>query len=187
MIDDIKQAIDVLRRGGIILYPTDTIWGLGCDATNAEAVGKINELKNRPENKSYIVLFDEVSRIYQYFDNLPSVAEDMLELADKPLTLILDGAKNVAENLPAEDGSLAVRVTKEDYSHELCKRFKKPIVSTSANFSGKPSPQIYGEIDEKIKEKVDFIANFRREETTKHKPSSIVKLGKSGIVKIIRE
>ncbi len=185
--DDIRQAVDTLRRGGLILYPTDTIWGIGCDATNAEAVAKVYALKQRSESKSLITLFDCVQRTAQYVDDLPSVAEDMLELATKPLTLILDGAKNVAQNLPAEDGTLAIRITQEEFSRELCARFKKPIVSTSANISGQPSPATFGEISDEIIGGVDYVVKYRQDDLTKHSPSSIVRLGKGGLVKIIRE
>jgi len=187
MEEEIKKCIEVLRNGGVILYPTDTVWGIGCDATNSEAVAKVYKLKRRDDSKSLIVLFDSVQRVCGYVDRMPDVAYDMMELTDKPLTLILDGAKNMATNLIAEDGSIGIRVSNEKFSHDLCMRFKKPLVSTSANISGEPTAAIFSEISETIIDGVDYVVNYRRDDTSKHKPSSIVKLGKNGLVKIIRE
>ncbi len=185
--DDIRQAVDTLRKGGLILYPTDTVWGIGCDATNADAVAKVYALKHREESKSLITLFDSIQRAAQYIDDLPPVAEDMMELSDKPLTLILDGAKNVARNLVAPDGSLAIRVTNEKFSRELCSRFRKPLVSTSANISGEPTAAIFSEISPAIINGVDYVVRYRQDDTQKNKPSSIIRLGKGGLVKIIRQ
>lgn len=187
MEEEIKKCLEVLRNGGLILYPTDTVWGIGCDATNAEAVAKVYQLKKRDDSKSLIVLFDSVQRVCGYVDKMPDVAYDMMDLTDKPLTLILDGAKNMAVNLIAEDGSVGIRVTNEKFSHDLCMRFKKPLVSTSANISGEPTAAIFSEISDAIVNGVDYVVDYRREDTSKHKPSSIVKLGKNGLVKIIRE
>ncbi len=169
------------------MYPTDTIWGIGCDATNAEAVSKIYALKQRSEAKSFITLFDCAARAEQYFDTIPDVAYDMMELSDKPLTLILDGAKNVASNLLADDGTMAIRITHEHFSRELCARFRKPIVSTSANISGQPSAAIFAEIADEIKAGVDYVVGYRQDDDHRAKPSSIIRLGKGGLVKIIRE
>lgn len=187
MEEEIKKCLEVLRNGGLILYPTDTVWGIGCDATNAEAVAKVYQLKKRDDSKSLIVLFDSVQRVCGYVDKMPDVAYDMMDLTDKPLTLILDGAKNMAVNLIAEDGSVGIRVTNEKFSHDLCMRFKKPLVSTSANISGEPTAAIFSEISDAIVNGVDYVVDYRRDDTSKHKPSSIVKLGKNGLVKIIRE
>lgn len=187
MEEDIKKCIEVLRNGGLILYPTDTVWGIGCDATNYEAVAKVFALKQRDDSKSMITLFDSVQRACGYVNRMPDVAYDMMDLSDKPLTLILDGAKNLATNLVAEDGSVGIRVTNEKFSHDLCMRFKKPIVSTSANISGEPTAATYAEINEAIVNGVDYVVNYRRDDTAKHKPSSIIKLGANGLVKIIRE
>lgn len=185
--DDINQAVQTLRNGGIILYPTDTVWGIGCDATNAQAVEKVYALKQRAESKSMIVLFDNVARASIYVDNVPDVALDMMELSDKPLTVILEGAKRVAANLVAADGTLAMRITNEKFSNELCARFRKPIVSTSANISGEPTPSIFSEIKPEIVNGVDYAVTYRRTDTAKRKPSSIVQLMNDGRVKIIRE
>ncbi|WP_430818901.1 L-threonylcarbamoyladenylate synthase [Carboxylicivirga caseinilyticus] len=187
MHDDLKKALEVLRNGGILLYPTDTIWGIGCDATNAEAVKRIYELKQRADSKSMLVLLDNTAKLASYVNDIPEVAYDMAELTNKPLTIIYDDAKNLASNLIAEDGSIGIRITEEDFSKELCSRFKKPIVSTSANVSGEPSPQNFSQISDVIKDGVDFIVEYRQNETSNPAPSSIVKLGKGGEIKIIRE
>ena len=183
---DIKNAVECLRRGGVILYPTDTIWGIGCDATNPDAVRRVYEIKKREDSKALICLVDSADRMQRYFRRVPDVAWDLIECADKPLTLVLDGASGVAPNLLADDGSLGVRVTKEEFSRQMCYRFQKAIVSTSANVSGEPSPACFAEISEEIKSQVDYIVQFRRGERTKAKPSSIIRLHEDGQVKIIR-
>ena len=187
MNDDIKKAFEVLITGGVILYPTDTIWGIGCDATNEEAVKKIYKLKQRADNKAMIVMLDSPAKLNYYIEDMPDLACDLIELSEKPLTIIYDGARNVAPNLIAEDGSLAVRITKEQFSSELCKRFRKALVSTSANISGQPSPQNFSEISDEIKNNVDYIVQFRQDEQSKSNPSGIIKLSRNGEVKIIRE
>ena len=187
MHEDLKKAVDVLREGGLILYPTDTIWGIGCDATNKEAVKRVYDLKQRHDSKSMIVLLDNVAKLPGYIDEIPDVAYDMIELTDKPLTIIFDGAKNLADNLLAGDGSVGIRITLETFSQQLCGRFKKPLVSTSANVSGEPFPQNFSEISDVIKQGVDFIVSFRQEEMKNPAPSGIIKLGKGGEVTIIRE
>lgn len=184
--EDIRMAVDTLRKGGLILYPTDTIWGIGCDATNADAVRRVYELKQREDSKALICLVDSADRLQRYFRNVPDVAWDLVEYADKPLTLILDNAVGVAEDLVAEDGSLGVRVTKENISHELCYRFQKAIVSTSANISGEPSPANFTEIDTRIIEGVDYVMKSRQNDLSKAKPSSIVKLQADSTITIIR-
>ncbi len=187
MEEDIKKAFEVLVSGGLILYPTDTIWGIGCDATNEEAVHRVYELKRRVDSKALITLLDNPVKLDYYIDEVPSVAWDLIELSEKPLTIIYDGARNVAPNLMAEDGSLAIRITKEKFSQELCKRFRKALVSTSANISGEPAPANFDDISEEIKQGVDYIVKYRQDDTSKSKASSIIKLGKTGEVKIIRE
>ncbi|SCD19447.1 Sua5/YciO/YrdC/YwlC family protein [Proteiniphilum saccharofermentans] len=187
MQDDIKKACDILRKGGIILYPTDTIWGIGCDATNEEAVKRIYDLKQRDDTKSMLVLMDNPAKLQTYVKEVPDIAWDLIDLADKPLTIIYDGAKNLAPNLIAPDGSIGIRITAETFSMELCRQFRKPIVSTSANISGDPSPSSFSEIGQTIKEGVDYIVTYRQKEQTKAKPSGIVKLGKDGSIKIIRK
>lgn len=187
MIDDVKAAIAVLQKGGIILYPTDTIWGLGCDAGNEDAVQRIYTIKNRVDSKSMLVLMENAGLIERYVDEVPDVAYDLIELTDKPLTIIFDGAKNLAKNLIAADSSIGIRITSEAFSSELIRRFKRPIVSTSANISGDPSPARFSDIDQKIIDSVDFVVKFRQDEIQKAVPSSIIKLGRSGEIKIIRE
>ena len=187
MIDDIKAAIAVLQKGGIILYPTDTIWGLGCDARNEAAVQRIYAIKNRVDSKSMLVLMENAALIERYVDEVPDVAYDLIELTDKPLTIIFDSAKNLAKNLIAKDGSIGIRITSEAFSSELIRRFKRPIVSTSANISGSPSPARFSDIDQEIIESVDFVVKYRQNEIKKAVPSSIMKLGKGGEIKIIRE
>lgn len=171
----------------MILYPTDTIWGLGCDATNEEAVRRVYEIKHRADSKAMLVLVDTAVKVDFYVQDVPAVAWDLIEVADKPLTIIYSGARNLAPNLLAEDGSVGIRVTAEEFSKNLCFRFRKAIVSTSANVSGQPSPRNFAEISEEIKNAVDYIVEARRTETAQAKPSSILKLGSGGEIKIIRK
>ena len=182
--EDIKNAIEVLKRGGLILYPTDTVWGIGCDATNEAAVAKVYELKKRADSKAMICLVDSDSRVQRYVKNVPNVAWDLMELADKPTTVILDDAVNLAPNLIAEDRSIAIRITREAFSKELCYRFQKPLVSTSANISGEPTAPNYRDIAQEIIDGVDYVCWTRRQEHKPHTPSSIIKLTKTGEVTI---
>lgn len=184
--EEIKRACDVLHRGGVILYPTDTVWGIGCDATNEEAVRRVYEIKRRADSKAMLVLVDSDVKVQGYIREVPTVAWDLIELAEKPLTIIYDGARNLAANLVADDGSVGMRVTREEFSRQLCFRFRKPIVSTSANISGDPSPRSFAEISEEIKQSVDYIVAVRQNEPPCATPSSIVKLGAGGLVKVIR-
>jgi len=185
--EDIRTAVQTLRKGGLILYPTDTIWGIGCDAANEEAVRRIFQLKRREDSKSMICLVDSADRMQRYLRKVPDVAWDLVEYADKPLTLILDGAQNLAPSLIAEDGSVGLRVTKENISHELCYRFERAVVSTSANISGESSPACFDEIADEIKQGVDYIMRSRQNDLSKGKPSQIIKLGHDGQVRIIRK
>ena len=185
--DEAKKCVEVLRKGGVILYPTDTVWGIGCDATNPEAVKRVFDIKKRADSKALLLLVDSADRLSRYVGTVPSVAWDLIELTTKPLTIIYDGARNLAPNLIAEDGSVGIRVTSELFSKELCYRFQKAVVSTSANVSGEPSPTTFREISEEIKQAVDYIVQSRQTETSAPKPSSIIKLGKGGQIKIIRE
>lgn len=189
--EDIRQAVEVMRKGGVILYPTDTVWGIGCDATNAEAVRRVYEIKHRDDSKALICLVDSDARMQRYIRNVPDVAWqliDSLQDADaKPTTLILDGAINLADNLIAEDGSIGIRITNEPFSKELCYRFQKAIVSTSANISGEPAAQNYCDIDPRILEAVDYVCWSRRQEHKSHTPSSIIRLKENGEVTIIRK
>lgn len=176
-----------MREGGVILYPTDTIWGIGCDATNEDAVRRVYEIKQRQDSKAMLVLVDSSVKVDFYVRDVPEVAWDLIDLADKPLTIIYSEARNLAANLLAEDGSVGIRVTNEDFSKRLCQQFRKAIVSTSANISGQPSPKNFSEISEEVKSAVDYIVGYRQEEMSNPKPSSIIKLDKGGVIKIIRE
>lgn len=187
MIEDMKRACEVLRAGGLILYPTDTVWGIGCDATNEEAVRKVYALKQREDSKAMLVLVDNAVKVDFYVNEVPPVAWDLLEVATNPLTIIYSGARNLAPSLLAEDGSVGIRVTEEEFSKQLCFRFRKAIVSTSANISGEPSPKNFAEISEVVKQGVDYIVGYRQNDKQKHKPSSIIKLGPTGELKIIRQ
>ena len=175
-----------MAAGGLILYPTDTIWGIGCDATNEEAVRRVYELKRRSDHKAMLLLMDSSAKLNYYVQEVPDVAWDLIELADSPLTVIYSGARNVAPNLLAEDGSVGIRITQEEFSHKLCERFRKPLVSTSANVSGEPSPANFSEISATIKAGVDYIVRCRQDDLSKAAPSHIIKLGAGGLVKIIR-
>ena len=190
--DDIRNAVECMRKGGVILYPTDTVWGIGCDATNAEAVKRVYEIKQRDDSKALICLVDSDARMQRYLRNVPDVAWQLIDSLNeaedaKPTTLILDGAINLAPNLIAEDGSLGVRITKEPFSKELCYRFQKAIVSTSANISGEPAAQNYCDIDQRIIDAVDYVCWSRRQEHKPHTPSSIIKLKENGEVTVIRK
>ena len=189
--EDIKKAVETMRKGGVILYPTDTVWGIGCDATNAEAVKRVYAIKQRDDSKALICLVDSDARMQRYFRNVPDVAwqliDSLKESDAKPTTLILDGAINLAENLIADDGSVGIRITNEPFSKELCYRFQKAIVSTSANISGEPAAQNYCDIDPRILEAVDYVCWSRRQEHKPHTPSSIIKLKENGEVTIIRK
>ena len=184
--EDIKKAVEVLKNGGVILYPTDTVWGIGCDATNAEAVAKVYAIKKRDDSKALICLVDSDARLQRYVRQVPNIAWDLIDAAVKPTTVILDGAVNLAPNLIADDGSIALRITNEPFSRQLCYRFQKAIVSTSANISGEPAAQNYQDISQELLDSVDYVCFSRRNEHKPHTPSSIVKLGPTGEVTIIR-
>lgn len=185
--NDIKEAVRVMREGGVILYPTDTVWGIGCDATNAEAVQKIFRIKHREDSKAMISLIDSESRLSRYVRNVPDVAWDVMTLSTRPTTVILENVTGLASNLIAEDGSAGIRITNEEFSKELCYRMQKPVVSTSANISGEPAAQNYRDIAPEILEAVDYVCISRRNEHQPHQPSCIIKLGRNGEVEIIRK
>jgi len=187
MQEDIKNAIDILYKGGIILYPTDTIWGIGCDATNQEAVKKIYEIKKRSDTKSMLVLLNDANRIPSYINQMPEIAWDLIDVADKPLTIIYPNAKNLAKNLIADDNSIGIRIVKDDFCNQLINKFKKPIVSTSANLSGKKSPINFSDIEEIIKNSVDYVVNYKQNEENNTKSSQIIKLGIDGEIKVLRK
>jgi len=186
MHEDIKKAITVLREGGIILYPTDTIWGIGCNASNKEAVERIYKIKQRSDSKSMLVLVSRPEMIQFYVDELSDTAYDLFDLATEPLTVILDDVKNLADNLIAQDGSVGFRVTNEEFSQKLVQQFKMPIVSTSANISGNPAPTIFDEISEEIISAVDYVVEYRQDDIRKSNPSKIIKLSNTGAFKVIR-
>lgn len=183
--EEIRKTLAILKNGGIILYPTDTIWGLGCDATNAEAVKRIYEIKQRADHKSMLVLLEDAGKIASYAD-VPDIALDLIEVADKPTTIIYPGARRLAPNLIAEDGSIGIRITSEEFTKSLLTRFNRPLVSTSANISGAPSPHFFDEISTEIREAADYIVDYRRNDRQPSSPSSIIKLGMGGQIEIIR-
>lgn len=186
MLNDIKNAVDVLKSGGVILYPTDTIWGIGCDATNPEAVARIYQIKKREDSKSMLVLMENPALLERYVNDVPEVAWDLVEISTTPLTVIYPGAKNMAANLIAEDGSIGIRFTKEEFTAKLLQRFRRPIVSTSANITGQKSPACFDEISEEIKSQVDYIVKYRQDDINPAQPSSIIKLWPGGRIDIIR-
>lgn len=185
-MEELKKIIEVLQAGGIILYPTDTVWGIGCDATNAEAVQKIYNLKQRSDSKSMLLLTDSMAKVQAFVKEIPDVVWDLVECADKPLTIIYPEGRNVANNLLASDGSIGIRITNEPFSKQLCERFKKPIVSTSANISGEPTPAFFAEIADSIKQGVDYVVQTRQDDVEKKSPSSIIKFEKNGTFVLIR-
>ena len=195
--DDLQEALRVLRDGGLIVYPTDTVWGIGCDATNAEAVKKIYALKQREDSKSMLVLLDSTAKLDYYVD-VPETAEMLLgiqnsklkiqnEESSKPMTIIYPNARHLAANLIAEDGSIGIRITNEAFSKALCERLHHPIVSTSANISGHPTAHFFHEIEAAILDGADYVCQFRREDDTPHEPSAIIKVNNDGTFVIIRE
>jgi L-threonylcarbamoyladenylate synthase len=185
--DDIVKAVEVLRSGGIILYPTDTIWGIGCDATNPAAVNRIYEIKQRQDTKSMLILMENPNLLNSYVSEVPEIAWELIEVADTPLTIIYPAAKNLATNLLAKDGSVGIRITNEAFTQQLIQRFRKPVVSTSANISGQKAPQNFVEISDEIKKSVDFIVSFRQDDLTRSNPSGIIKLGVGGQIEVIRK
>ena len=186
MQNDINKALEVLKSGGVILYPTDTIWGIGCDATNPEAVKRVYEIKNREDSKAMLVLMENPNRLTSYVEEVPEIAWDLIDANDQPMTLIYPGAKNLAPNLINSDGTIGIRITEEEFTSKLIQRFKKPIVSTSANRSGEASPANFLEIDEELKEAVDYVVEYRQDDMTKAKASSIIKIGLGGEIQILR-
>ena len=182
---EIDAALEVLKRGGIILYPTDTIWGLGCDATNAEAIDRIYKLKQRAESKSMICLVSDFKMLNQFVQTVPEVAYDILKYAIKPTTIVYDDPIRVAENVVAADNTLGIRVVQDEFCRNLIRKFKRPIVSTSANISDRPAPSSFDDISPEIIEGVDYAVNWNRSKKNS-RPSAIIKLGKDGTVTVIR-
>lgn len=187
MQQEVRRAVAALRAGGVILYPTDTVWGLGCDATNPEAVERIYAIKRRDPSKSMLVLVDSEARAEAYVEDMPPIAWDLIAVSSSPLTIIYPKGRNLAPALLAADGSIGVRVTSEAFSNALCRELGRPVVSTSANFSGCPAPALFSGIDDELKRSVDYVVDYRRGETEKKRPSGIIKLEKNGTFVIIRE
>jgi L-threonylcarbamoyladenylate synthase len=185
--DDLKSALNTLREGGVVLFPTDTIWGLGCDATNPEAVKRIFSIKKREDSKSLIILVNGYGMLERFVKDVPDVAFNILEVADKPITIIYPQGKNLAPGVCADDGSVGIRLCMDSFCNELITRFRKPLVSTSANISGTEYPSSFREIDEYIIRSVDFVVSYRQNETKKNPPSSIIKVDNDGTIKIIRQ
>lgn len=184
--NDIEQCLTILRNGGTIVYPTDTIWGIGCDATNADAVEKVIGIKHRPQNKSFVVLVADEHDILKYTASPDLEVFNYLEKTTKPTTVIYDHAIGLADNAIADDGSIAIRIVKDEFCRHLIKRFRKPLLSTSANISGMPSPAAFAEIDQDILQNVDYVVEHRRNDNTPAQPSSIVKWDDKGKFTVIR-
>jgi len=185
--DDIKNALKVLRDGGVILYPTDTIWGLGCDATRAEAVRRIYDIKKRADSKSLIVLVNSVTMLSRYVDNPPDIALELAEMAEKPLTVVYDRGRGLAEGVTSDDGSVGVRICSDPFCDELLNAFRKPLVSTSANISGSEAPAVFDEISEEIKAAVDYVCLWRQDDRRRAAASSVIKISSNGVIKILRQ
>lgn len=186
MLDEVARAADVVKRGGIILYPTDTVWGIGCDASNPQAVKKVFDLKRRADHKAMIVLVGSADDVGLYVESMPEIARDLIEVADKPLTIVYDRGARLAPGLMGEDGSVGIRVTREQFSAALCRRLRRPLVSTSANLSGQPAPAIFREISPEILDGVDHVVDYRRDDTTRGCPSTVMRLSATGVFKILR-
>jgi L-threonylcarbamoyladenylate synthase len=184
---EIQKTLDVLKAGGVILYPTDTLWGIGCDATNKEAVEKIYKIKRREEGKSMIILIDTEQMLHKYVKDVPPVAYELLDHAEKPLTIIYQNATKLPPNLVNKDGSIGIRIVKDTFCKKVINKLNSPIVSTSANLSGKPSPASFKQIDPAILQSVDYVVNLRKNETQKVKASTIMSLSYNGEFKIIRK
>ncbi|HWR75411.1 MAG TPA: L-threonylcarbamoyladenylate synthase [Bacteroidales bacterium] len=185
--DDVMNALRVLRAGGVILYPTDTIWGLGCDATNALAVRKIFDIKQRDDGRSLIILVNSVSMLERYVVNPPEVALQMAELSQKPLTIVYDRGRSLAEGVASADGSVGVRICSDPFCDELITSFRKPIVSTSANISGTDAPAFFDEISEEVIKAADYVCLYKQYDRSRFSASSVIKVSGTGAVKIIRE
>ena len=186
--EDLQQALKVLREGGVIIYPTDTVWGIGCDATNAAAVARVYEIKRRVDTKAMLVLLDGAGKLQGYMEKVPETAWMLLEASEdqRPMTIIYPRAKNLASNLLAEDGSVGIRITQELFSKALCEQLRCPIVSTSVNISGEPAAKIYDEIAPELLRAVDYVCYYRREDKSMAKPSSIIKIDEKERITIIR-
>lgn len=187
MKEEIEKCIEVLKNGGTILYPTDTVWGIGCDASNVEAVEKVLKIKNRPSDKSIIILLDDDRKLNRYVKDIPDSAWDVLDCAVKPTTIVYPEGINLAPNVLSKDKSIGIRICKDEFCNQLIKRLNKPLVSTSANISGSESAKSFKDIDPSILSKVDYVVNLRRNEDMGKKPSSIIKIGSKGEIEILRK
>lgn len=187
MIEEINTTLKVLKEGGTILYPTDTVWGLGCDATNSEAIQKLFKIKKREESKSLIILIDDETKLNKYVKEVPEIAWELIESSERPLTIIFPAACNLPKNLVAADGSIAIRVVKDEFCRKLINRLGKPLVSTSANISGESTPASFHQISKDVLNSVDHVVNLRQDEMSTNPPSSIIQLGLGGEIKIIRK
>ncbi|MBS1526232.1 MAG: threonylcarbamoyl-AMP synthase [Bacteroidetes bacterium] len=184
--DEIEKALKVVREGGIILYPTDTIWGIGCDATNTDAIKRIYTLKQRDEAKSMIILLDTENKLESYISEVPAIAYDLIEYAENPLTLVMPGAKNLSPAIISADGSIGIRIAKHDFCQQLIQKLRKPLVSTSANISGRPSPQFFGQVEQEIIDGVDYVVDLEQHETQPKRPSTIIRLQPNGTFEFLR-
>ena len=184
--DDLKKAVEVLKRGGIILYPSDTIWGLGCDATRQEAVERIFSIKRRDDGRSLIVLVNGFGMLEHYVRSVPEIAYQLAEIADSPLTIIYPEGRNLAPGVRGNDGSVGIRICSDGFCNELVTRFGKPVISTSANISDTPAPAVFSEIDKVIADSADYVVSYRQTDRTRNTPSSIIKVEYNGVIKIIR-
>ena len=187
--EDARRAAEVMRRGGVVVYPTDTVWGIGCDATNDAAVRRIYEIKQRSDHKAMIVLASSPQEVERYTDGMPDIAFDLMDAAEggRPLTIVYDKGRLLAPSLLGADGSVGIRVTSEPFSHSLCRAMRRPIVSTSANISGQPAPALFSEIPQEILDAADYVVECRRGETQRHRPSAVIRLTNDGVVSVIRK
>jgi len=185
--EDISAVLTAIRGNGVILYPTDTIWGLGCDATSQEAVEKIFRIKSRDENKSLLILVNSEQMLERYVHDIPEAAFELIAVTDHPLTIIFPKGKNLAKGVCSNDGSVGIRICRDEFCNQIISRFRKPIVSTSANFSGKPAPLLFADIEKKIIDSADFVVRYRQDDRRKHTPSPVIKLNSDGTIKIIRK
>jgi L-threonylcarbamoyladenylate synthase len=187
--NDIKAAVDVLRKGGVILYPTDTVWGIGCDATNAEAVKRIYKIKQRDDHKAMITLVADLAALERTVEKVPDVAYELIECADRPLTIVYDKGVGVTPELMGDDRTLAVRLTTEKFSASLCRALRRPLVSTSANISGQPTAKSFKQISQEIIDAVDYVCTSRRDEPVDKtvRPSMVMRLSDDGLFKILRK